>query len=145
MATSKATNIIYWVTTTLIFLFEGVMPALTSHTQLAVEGIRHLGYPDYFRSLLTVFKVAGALALLLPFVHHRLKEWAYAGFAFTMIAAFVSHAAVDGINGQTFFPLFVLAILLVSYVSYHKRVRTMGSNTRSLPKEPYTTTALAQL
>ena len=67
MMTAKTTKIIYWTTTGIIFLFEGVMPALTSHTALAVEGIRHLGYPDYFRVMLTIFKVVGALALVLPF------------------------------------------------------------------------------
>jgi len=120
MATTKTTKVIYWITTGIIFLFEGVMPALTSHTDLAVEGIRHLGYPDYFRVMLTVFKVAGALALILPFVKGRFKEWAYAGFAITMIAAFISHWAVDGFNGQTFFPLVIFAILIISYLHYHK-------------------------
>jgi hypothetical protein len=120
MKATKATKIIYWASTGIIFLFEGVMPALTSHTDLAVEGIRHLGYPDYFRVMLTVFKVAGALALVLPFVKGRFKEWAYAGFGITMIAAFVSHWAVDGFNGQTFFPLIVFGILITSYLHYHK-------------------------
>jgi len=44
----KKDKIIYWVTTGFIFLFEGVMPALTSQTELAKEGIAHLGYPSYF-------------------------------------------------------------------------------------------------
>lgn len=66
------------------------MPTLTLHTDLAVEGIRHLGYPDYFRVMLTVFKVAGALALVLPFVKGRIKEWAYAGFGFTMLSKAIS-------------------------------------------------------
>lgn len=114
-------NLIYWISTSLIFLFEGVMPALTGNSEMAKEGILHLGYPDYFRVMLTVFKVAGALVLILPMVPARIKEWAYAGFAFTMIAAFVSHAAVDGFNGQTFFPLIVLAVLLVSYYSFRNR------------------------
>lgn len=117
----KKNNLIYWISTSLIFLFEGVMPALTGNSDLAKEGIRHLGYPDYFRVMLTVFKVIGALVLILPMVPARIKEWAYAGFTFTMIAAFVSHAAVDGINGQTFFPLIVLAVLLVSYFSFRNR------------------------
>lgn len=120
MKIAKTTKIVYWSTTGIIFLFEGVMPALTSHTDLAVEGIRHLGYPDYFRVMLTIFKVAGALALVLPFVSGRFKEWAYAGFGFTMIAAFISHGVVDGFNGQTFFPLLIFAILCTSYLSYHK-------------------------
>jgi hypothetical protein len=117
---NKSTAVIYWVATILIFLFEGVMPALTSNSDLAKEGIRHLGYPDYFRIMLTVFKVAGALVLILPFFKGALKEWAYAGFCFNFIAAFVSHAVVDGMNGQTFFPLVVLLVLMVSYVSYHR-------------------------
>jgi len=35
----KKAKIIFWITTTIIFLFEGVMPALTSQTELAKEGI----------------------------------------------------------------------------------------------------------
>lgn len=116
----KSTKIIYWVTTSLLVIFEGVIPALTSHTQLAKEGIAHLGYPDYFRVMLTCFKVVGALVLILPMLKGRYKEWAYAGFGCNFIAATVSHAVVDGVNGQTFFPLIVLAILVVSYISYHK-------------------------
>ncbi|TXK46043.1 DoxX family protein [Pontibacter qinzhouensis] len=120
MKAAKTTSIVYWVSTGIIFLFEGVMPALTSHTELAVEGIRHLGYPDYFRVMLTVFKVVGALALVLPFIRGRFKEWAYAGFGINMLSASVSHSMVDGVNVQTFFPLFIFGILVVSYLSYHK-------------------------
>jgi hypothetical protein len=116
----KKDKTIFWITTSIIFLFEGLMPALTSHTQVAVEGTRHLGYPDYFRILLTVFKVAGALVLILPVFPARIKEWAYAGFGFSLIAAFVSNWAVDGFSGVTVFPLVVLAILSVSYSYFHK-------------------------
>lgn len=128
MTTETRTKSLYWTTTTIIFLFEGVVPALTSHTELAVAGIRHLGYPDYFRTMLTIFKVAGAVALILPFVKGRVKEWAYAGFAITMISACISHWAVDGPGMQTFFPLFMLAILIVSYISYQKRSRHQSNN-----------------
>jgi hypothetical protein len=117
----KKNDIIYWATTGLIFLFEGVMPALTSQSEMAKEGISHLGYPSYFGVMLTVFKVAGALALIIPQVPSRFKEWAYGCFFIEFIAAFWSHAAVDGFGGQSFFPLFVLGVLLVSYIYYHKR------------------------
>src|SRR5262245_56670461 len=76
----KKTKILFWTTTIIVFLFDGLLPALTFNTQLAVDGIRHLGYPDYFRVLLTAFKVLGATALILPFLKGRIKEWAYAGF-----------------------------------------------------------------
>ncbi|QSW88532.1 MULTISPECIES: DoxX family protein [Flavobacterium] len=116
----KTTKIIFWTTTILIFLFEGVMPALTSQTELAKEGIKHLGYPEYFGNALVVFKILGVLALIIPQVPARIKEWAYAGFAFDFIFASISHFAVDGIDFQGFFPLIVFAILIVSYVTYHK-------------------------
>lgn len=117
----KKEKIIFWTATSIIALFEGVMPALTSQTELAKEGIRHLGYPDYFGTALIVFKISGVLALVIPQVPKRLKEWAYAGFTFNFIFATISHAAVDGMDFQTFFPLIVLSILMVSYRYFHKR------------------------
>jgi DoxX-like family len=117
---TKILTIIYWITTGIIFLFEGVLTALTSHTQLAIDGIKHLGYPDYFRVMIMVFKVVGALVLILPFFKGRYKEWAYAGFGITMLSATVSHTVVDGFGGQTVFPLVVFGILAVSYFCYHK-------------------------
>lgn len=116
----KKTKIIFWITTLIIFLMEGLMPALTSQTELAKQGIRHLGYPQYFGNALVVFKVLGALALLLSQVPKRIKEWAYAGFAFDFLFAAISHSAVDGMGFQTVFPLLFLAILGASYASYHK-------------------------
>jgi hypothetical protein len=118
--TMKKQKLLFWISTGLIALFEGVMPALTSQTELAKEGITHLGYPLYFGNALVIFKVLGVLALIIPTIPKRIKEWAYAGFAFDFIFAAISHGAVDGINGNTFFPFIVLAILAVSYVSYHK-------------------------
>jgi putative copper export protein len=116
----KKEKILFWTATTIIALFEGLMPALTSQTELAKEGIRHLGYPEYFGNTLVVFKVLGVLTILLPQAPKRLKEWAYAGFTFDFLFATISHGSVDGIHGQTFFPLVVLAILMVSYIYYHK-------------------------
>ena len=120
----KKNDIIYWATTGLLFLFEGVMPALTSQSDMAKEGISHLGYPAYFGVMIAVFKVAGALALIVPQVPKRIKEWAYAGFTFDFIGASVSHWAVDGFGGEAIFPLVVLAILAVSYIYYYKKIET---------------------
>jgi hypothetical protein len=120
MKSTKSARIIFWITTSILFIWEGLLPAFTSNTELAIQGIRHLGYPDYFRIMLTVFKVAGALALILPFVADRLKEWAYAGFGITMLSAFISYCAVDGFSFAALFPLFFFGILIVSYVSWQK-------------------------
>ena len=124
----KKTKIIYWVTTGIIFLLDGLMPALTSNTELARQGISHLGYPDYFRVLLTVFKVTGAIILILPVIKGRYKEWAYAGFGINFICAAVSHWTVDGFSGQVIFPLVAFAILAVSYIYYHKMLAQREGN-----------------
>lgn len=119
----KKAKIIFWITTTIIFLFEGVMPALTSQSEMAKEGIRHLGYPEYFGNALVVFKILGVLILVIPQIPKNVKEWAYAGFAFDFIFASISHFAVDGVGFQSFFPLIFLVILAISYVYYHKLER----------------------
>ncbi|MEJ7767707.1 MAG: DoxX family protein [Chitinophagaceae bacterium] len=133
----KKTKIIYWTTTIIIFLFEGVMPALTSQTELAKEGIRHLGYPEYFGNALIVFKILGVLALAIPRIPIRIKEWAYAGFAFDFIFAAISHGAVDGMNFQTFFPIIFLCILAVSYWAYHKLRMDVSTLTAEQLKHDY--------
>ena len=119
--TTKTSNILYWITTTAIFLFEGVMPALTFRSQMAVDGIASLGYPSYFNPMLTAFKVLGALALIIPAVPPRIKEWAYAGFGFDFIAAFVSIWAVGGVSGALALPAVAFAFLTVSYRTYHRK------------------------
>ena len=121
--TMKQNNLIYWISTGLIFLMEGVMPALTGNSEMAIEGIRHLGFPDYFRVELTIFKVIGSLALILPMVPVRVKEWAYAGFGIVLISATVGHVVVDGANFQSFMPLIFLVILVVSNVTLHRKLK----------------------
>ncbi len=116
----KKNKIIFWVSTTFIFLFEGVMPALTSHMDVAVQSIRHLGFPDYFRVELTIFKVLGAILLMIPKVPSRVKEWVYAGFGINLISACVAHIMVDGPVFDSFFPLIIFGILIVSYFHHHK-------------------------
>ena len=116
----KKFTITFWITTIIIFLFEGVMPAFTFNSEMAKEGIRHLGYPLYFGYTLIIFKVLGVLALIIPKIPNRIKEWAYAGFAFDFIFASVSHGCVDGIGFNAFFPLIFLALLIASYISNYK-------------------------
>ncbi|MFC4212385.1 DoxX family protein [Pedobacter lithocola] len=124
----KKDKLIFWIATIIIALLEGVMPVLTSQTELAKGGIRHLGYPEYFGNALVVFKALGVIALIIPKIPRRVKEWAYAGFGFDFIFASISHGVVDGIGMQTYFPLIVLMILVISYIYYHKINDTKTSN-----------------
>ena len=116
----KTTRIIYWVSTTLIFVFQGLMPLFFSQTEAAREGIQSLGYPVYFGLALTVCKVIGGFLLIIPAIPPRLKEWAYAGFTFDFLFASISHFAVEGVTFDAFMPWIVLAILAASYITWHQ-------------------------
>ena len=86
----------FWIVTALFCLQIG----FTAYAQLVLpqvaEAFTHLGFPSYFRVLNAWAKVVGILLLLAP-VPPRLKEWAYAGFAITLVSALIAHLSVgDG-------------------------------------------------
>ncbi|HEX2662253.1 MAG TPA: DoxX family protein [Candidatus Acidoferrum sp.] len=111
-----ARRIAYWVSTGLVAvpsLFAAF--AYLSGSPQAVEGFAHVGYPQQLRIILGIAKPLGALALVVPGLA-RLKEWAYAGFTFAWISAFVAHyLAKDG--PVAFSPLVLLLILIISYLT----------------------------
>ncbi|PPL00784.1 DoxX family protein [Parapedobacter indicus] len=123
----KKNKIIFWIATTLIILWEGVMPlsTLLFAPEQATVGTKPLGYPDYFAYTLIICKALGVLAISLPNLSSKLKEWAYAGLTFNLIFAFTSHACVDQNIGFMLLPLVVLGILTVSYV-YNPKIHTNG-------------------
>jgi uncharacterized membrane protein YphA (DoxX/SURF4 family) len=111
-----ARKITYWVSTGLLAalsIFAGF--AYVSGDPQAVQGFAHVGYPQQLRILLGIAKLLGAITLVVPRLP-RLKEWAYAGFAFAWIAATVAHyLAKDG--PKAFAPLILLLLLVISYVT----------------------------
>ena len=123
----KKNRIIFWVATTIIILWEGIMPLSTLFfaPEQSTVGTRPLGYPDYFAYALIICKALGVLAISFPRVPAKLREWAYAGLTFNLIFAAISHACVDKNIGFILMPLVVLGILAVSYV-YSAKIRTHG-------------------
>lgn len=119
----KKKNIIFWVTTTILILWEGLMPlgTLLFAPQYVNAGTKPLGYPDYFAYTLIICKVLGVIAISFPSVPVKVKEWAYAGLTFNLIFAFISHAYVDQVMSYMIMPLAVLAILILSYC-YNPRI-----------------------
>ena len=112
-------KITYWVTTSLVALMM-TYSAFAYLTQPVMnEAFRHLGYPSYFRIELAIAKLGGAVLLLVP-VTPRIKEWVYAGFAFVFISAFIAHLASGDPVMARVSPLIFLALLVVSYITYHK-------------------------
>jgi uncharacterized membrane protein YphA (DoxX/SURF4 family) len=112
----KFRSIGYWAATGLValgFAFGGVMDAL--HPPDVVAGLAHLGYPVYFATLLGIWKLLGAVAIVVP-GFARVKEWAYAGMFFDLSGAAVSHAASGDDVGHVLTPLVILALVIASYV-----------------------------
>lgn len=117
--TMKTKNIAYWTTTVLIAFFMGSGGvAQVARVQGTVDGFVHiLGYPLYFVTILGVWKVLGAIAILVP-RFPRLKEWAYAGIFFDLTGAAASTAGV-GVYGAYGFhilaPLVIAGLAVVSW------------------------------
>ena len=90
--------VVYWVATALL-VFELVLGGMwdilrVPHVRVVME---RLGYPSYFVVILGVWKLLGAVALVIP-RFPRLKEWAYAGVVFNLTGALVSHVASGDIE-----------------------------------------------
>lgn len=105
----------YWVATGLIAFAMGAggLMDLMQPPEL-MEGMRHLGYPDYFATVLGLWKVAGAIAILAPGLP-LLKEWAYAGIVFDLTGAAASHAFAGDDAGKVVTPLVLVGIALASW------------------------------
>ena len=108
----KSKNIAYWITTILVafpMASGGVMQV--ARVPATVEGFVHiLHYPAYFVTILGVWKVLGAIAILVP-RFPRLKEWAYAGIIFDLTGAAASNFAVGGYGAYGFH---ILAPLIIA-------------------------------
>jgi hypothetical protein len=86
-------NAIYWVTTAVLALelvVGGVWDVLRVPQVHVI--IDRLGYPTYFLVILGIWKLLGAVAVIVP-RFPRLKEWAYAGVVFDLTGALASNLA----------------------------------------------------
>ena len=108
----KQKRIWYWIVTAILsfsIFFGGLAQAL--QLKETVQGFKPLGYPNYFISLIGIWKMLGVIAILIP-KFKLLKEWAYAGIFFVMSGAVISHIASNDVSIQIIAP-FLLAILTV--------------------------------
>lgn len=115
---TKRNKIIYWISTGLLavaMLNSGAIQLLKIKAALYdVTAMTHLGYPIYFLTILGIWKILGVGALLIP-KFPLLKEWAYAGFFFTLSGAAISHIAVGDSASEWTISLFLLSMTIVSW------------------------------
>ena len=123
----KTVNILYWVFT---ILFAGLMIFSSWGSIIVNEDSKtliheQLGYPIYFIPFTGWAKLIGSIIILIP-VLKTIKEWAYAGLFFDLIAVVYSSLALAG----KFDPM--MAFMLVWFVPgvlsyyYWKRKMRLG-------------------
>ncbi|HEV7239485.1 MAG TPA: DoxX family protein [Thermoanaerobaculia bacterium] len=122
MKQGKGITMGYWIATSLFALQMG----FTAYAQLCLpqvaEAFTHLGFPGYFRVELSWLKLAGILVLLLP-APNRLKEWAYAGFAITLVSALIAHFSVGDDVSKWGWAAGTAVLWALSYFFFRKRER----------------------
>jgi uncharacterized membrane protein YphA (DoxX/SURF4 family) len=113
--------ILYWTTTAiLVFAVLTGGAGELAHAWGTLETVTILGYPPYLLTILGVWKVLGAITVLIP-GFPRLKEWAYAGIFFGMTGAAASHALVGDFGPYAFHLIVTLALALLAIVSWALR------------------------
>jgi hypothetical protein len=90
-----------------------------SKAQAGIDAMNAMGYPIYLMTFLSVLKLLGVAALLQD-KFKTIKEWAFAGFSFSLIGAAVSHACINDQIAFIILPIVFLAILLTLYYFWRK-------------------------
>ncbi len=123
----KKLNIYYWIFTVLLIALM-LMSAITSLFKNP-EGeamMKHIGYPYSVLTLLSIAKILGIIAILVP-GYPRLKEWAYAGFTFDLIGAVYAGLSAGDSVGRWIPVLIGLVFVFGSYIFYHKKLRARST------------------
>ena len=129
--------IVYWLATAAVcgvMAFSAVNFNLKEPLGAMKGAFEHLGYPSYFRIELTVAKALGVLALLIPGVPRKAKEFAYFGFGITLISASIAHFSVGDPAIFVIDPLLFFSPLLVSYTLFLNRTGNEAARTRVVGK-----------
>ena len=95
MTKPKAVVIAFWIVTAL-FCVEMIFTAYWEwFSPQAAQAFARLGFPAAsFRVELSMAKMLGVFALLIPAIPTRVKEWAYAGFTFNLLSGLIAHASI---------------------------------------------------
>jgi hypothetical protein len=125
---AKGKSIAYWTTTILVaFFMSGGVAQILQFKSNPHGVVPELGYPMYFFAIIGVWKVLGAIAILVP-RFPRLKEWAYAGIFFDLTGAAISCVAVGVYGAYGFHVIAPLLIAVLTVASWALRPpsRTIG-------------------
>lgn len=140
----KSVKLGYWIPTAILALgFAGGGLADLFRAPNMAQEIASLGYPAYLMGILGVWKLLAAVALILP-GYAQLKEWAYAGIAFDLTGAAVSHLMTGSSVDKVCIPLVFLAIGFASWALRPESRRLPGTFALSAAPESRRGEALAR-
>ena len=125
MMKPKTINILYWIFTILfaaLMLFSAYSSILVNDDAKKLIH-EQLGYPVYFIPFTGYAKLIGAIAILIPSLK-TIKEWAYAGLFFDLVAAVYSGIALS----HTFDPMMLFMLVwfvpgILSYIFWKKKMK----------------------
>ncbi|MCG2618115.1 DoxX family protein [Terrimonas sp. NA20] len=125
----KTVNILYWIFT---IIFAALM-IFSSYGSIIVnqdaKTLIHdqLGYPVYFIPFTGWAKLIGSIIILIPGLK-TVKEWAYAGLFFDLIAVVYSSIALSGtVDPMMAFLLIWFVPGILSYYFWKKKMRLAGA------------------
>jgi uncharacterized membrane protein YphA (DoxX/SURF4 family) len=122
-------KIVYWTATgsvALVFFATGVGNLIP--IDHIARDIAHLGYPPYLHSILGIWKILGAVVIILPRIS-RLREWAYAGMIFDLTgAAFSRFASGDGVV-TIVVPLLIACLVVTSCLLRSQDISVISGKT----------------
>ncbi|UAL52851.1 DoxX family protein [Bacillus sp. CMF21] len=116
--------IAYWTFTLLLaaaVMLSGIGQLMQYGGNL--ELVTNLGYPSYVLTILGIWKVLGAIALVVP-GFPRLKEWVHAGIFFLMTGAALSHAFANDFGDYGFHIILPLSYAALNIASWALRPKS---------------------
>lgn len=116
--------IAYWSVTLLLaaaVMLSGIGQLMRNAGNL--ELVTNLGYPLYVMTILGIWKVLGAIALVMP-GFPRLKEWVHAGIFFLMTGAALSHAFANDYGDYGSYIILPLSYAALNIASWALRPKS---------------------
>ena len=113
----KNPRILYWISTSFVILIAGVgsIADLIPHEQI-VATTTAIVFPLYVLPLFGTLKILGTAAITIPYFA-RFREAGYAGLIYYFVGALYCHLAVGDGMDKLVAPIFVLLMLVLSYLS----------------------------
>lgn len=116
----------YWASTSLVSIMLLSSASIYIWHNATIQGFRELGFPDFFRIELAVFKILAVVVLMAPIFPIYVKEWAGAGTVLFLITAIVAHAVHKDSIFLAFFNIFFLILMATSNYTMRKMAETGG-------------------